>query len=211
VIRSAAFLGEAPQGTMPHASSSCSGNGDGDARLRRGGGTRRFHGSVSSTRSRTRSFEAVRVAEGAAGTAFRGPARHAAGRVAATSADPSGKCGGSSIFAIPHVRLIASGGLGEEEVSALRDVVDGSRRDLPEQRPHHRLRARHRWKWRASRSRAGEAVRPQAGACLRACGSRTVRPARSQRSLALRRRPGAAPASGRCAPDVRWSLLRLPG
>ncbi len=125
VIRSASFLGEKPQGTMPHALVMVL--GDTVTAMRA------FDAAVDPAVPRVclvdtlrdEKFEAVRVAE-----ALRD-------RLSAVRLDTPGSRRGDfrrileevrwelDLRGFRHVRLIASGGLGEEEVRALRDVVDG--------------------------------------------------------------------------------------
>ena len=124
-IRSAAFLGEIPQGTMPHSLVLVF--GDTVAAMRA------FDAAVDPAVPRVclvdtlqdEKFEAVRVAE-ALGE-----------RLAAVRLDTPGSRRGDfrrilqevrwelDLRGFGHVRLIASGGLGEEEVRTLRDVADG--------------------------------------------------------------------------------------
>jgi nicotinate phosphoribosyltransferase len=124
-IRSGAFLGETPQGTMPHALVLVL--GDTVTAMRA------FDAAVDPAVPRVclvdtlqdEKFEAVRVAE-----ALRE-------RLSAVRLDTPGSRRGDfrrilqevrwelDLRGFRHVRLIASGGLGEEEVWALRDVVDG--------------------------------------------------------------------------------------
>jgi nicotinate phosphoribosyltransferase len=124
-IRSGAFLGETPQGTMPHALVLVL--GDTVTAMRA------FDAAVDPAVPRVclvdtlqdEKFEAVRVAE-----ALRE-------RLSAVRLDTPGSRRGDfrrilqevrwelDLRGFRHVRLIASGGLGEEEVQALRDVVDG--------------------------------------------------------------------------------------
>jgi nicotinate phosphoribosyltransferase len=124
-VRSASFLGEAPQGTMPHALVLVF--GDTVSALRA------FDATIDPAVPRVclvdtlqdEKFEAVRVAE-ALGD-----------RLAAVRLDTPGSRRGDfralleevrwelDLRGFRHVRLIASGGLGEEEIRALRDVVDG--------------------------------------------------------------------------------------
>jgi len=124
-IRSAAYLGETPQGTMPHALVLVL--GDTVAAMRA------FDAAVDPEVPRVclvdtlqdEKFEAIRVAE-----ALRE-------RLSAVRLDTPGSRRGDfrrilqevrwelDLRGFRHVRLIASGGLGEEEVRALRDVVDG--------------------------------------------------------------------------------------
>jgi len=124
-IRSAAFLGETPQGTMPHALVLVL--GDTVTAMRA------FDAAVDPKVPRVcivdtlqdEKFEAVRVAE-----ALRE-------RLSAVRLDTPGSRRGDfrrilqevrwelDLRGFGHVRLIASGGLGEQEVRALRDVVDG--------------------------------------------------------------------------------------
>jgi nicotinate phosphoribosyltransferase len=125
VIRSAEFLGEAPQGTMPHALVLVF--GDTVTAMQA------FDATVDPAVPRVclidtlqdEKFEAVRVAE-ALGK-----------RLSGIRLDTPGSRRGDfrkilqevrwelDLRGFRHVRLIASGGLGEEEVRALRDVVDG--------------------------------------------------------------------------------------
>ena len=125
VIRSASFLGEKPQGTMPHALVLVF--GDTVAAMRA------FDAAVDPAVPRVclvdtlqdEKFEAVRVAE-----ALRD-------RLAAVRLDTPGSRRGDfrrilqevrwelDLRGFRHVRLIVSGGLGEAEVRALRDVADG--------------------------------------------------------------------------------------
>ncbi len=125
VLRSAAYLGEAPQGTMPHALVLVL--GDTVTAMRA------FDAAIDPAVPRVclidtlrdEKFEAVRVAE-ALGE-----------RLSAVRLDTPGSRRGDfrrilqevrwelDLRGFRHVRLIASGGLGEEEVRALRDVVDG--------------------------------------------------------------------------------------
>jgi nicotinate phosphoribosyltransferase len=125
VIRSASFLGETPQGTMPHALVLVF--GDTVTAMRA------FDATVDPSVPRVclidtlqdEKFEAVRVAE-----ALRE-------RLSAVRLDTPGSRRGDfrrileevrwelDLRGFGRVRLIASGGLGEEEVRALRDVVDG--------------------------------------------------------------------------------------
>jgi nicotinate phosphoribosyltransferase len=124
-IRSGAFLGETPQGTMPHALVLVL--GDTVTAMRA------FDAAVDPAVPRVclvdtlqdEKFEAIRVAE-----ALRE-------RLSAVRLDTPGSRRGDfrrilqevrwelDLRGFRHVRLIASGGLGEEEVWALRDVVDG--------------------------------------------------------------------------------------
>jgi nicotinate phosphoribosyltransferase len=124
-IRSAAFLGETPQGTMPHALVLVLGDTVSAMRA--------FDAAVDPAVPRVclidtlqdEKFEAVRVAE-----ALRE-------RLAAVRLDTPGSRRGDfrrilqevrwelDLRGFRHVRLIVSGGLGEEEVRALRDVADG--------------------------------------------------------------------------------------
>ncbi|HEU4949512.1 MAG TPA: nicotinate phosphoribosyltransferase, partial [Candidatus Deferrimicrobiaceae bacterium] len=124
-IRSGAFLGETPQGTMPHALVLVL--GDTVTAMRA------FDAAVDPAVPRVclvdtlqdEKFEAIRVAE-----ALRE-------RLSAVRLDTPGSRRGDfrrilqevrwelDLRGFRHVRLIASGGLGEEEVQALRDVVDG--------------------------------------------------------------------------------------
>jgi len=125
VVRSASFLGEAPQGTMPHALVLLFGDTV-DA-------MRAFDAAVEPAVGRVclidtlqdEKFEAVRVAE-ALGE-----------RLAAVRLDtPASRRGDFrkileevrwelDLRGFGHIRLFASGGLGEEDVRALRDVADG--------------------------------------------------------------------------------------
>ncbi len=125
VIRSASFLGEKPQGTMPHALVLVLG----DTLT----AMRAFDAAVDPAVPRVclidtlqdEKFEAVRVAE-----ALRD-------RLSGVRLDTPGSRRGDfrrileevrwelDLRGFRHVRLIASGGLGEEEVRGLRDVVDG--------------------------------------------------------------------------------------
>jgi nicotinate phosphoribosyltransferase len=124
-IRSAAFLGETPQGTMPHALVLVLGDTVSAMRA--------FDAAVDPAVPRVclidtlqdEKFEAVRVAE-----ALRE-------RLAAVRLDTPGSRRGDfrrilqevrwelDLRGFRHVRLIVSGGLGEAEVRALRDVADG--------------------------------------------------------------------------------------
>ncbi|HEX9204590.1 MAG TPA: nicotinate phosphoribosyltransferase [Candidatus Deferrimicrobiaceae bacterium] len=125
VIRSAEFLGEAPQGTMPHALVLVF--GDTVTAMQA------FDATVDPAVPRVclidtlqdEKFEGMRVAE-ALGK-----------RLSGIRLDTPGSRRGDfrkilqevrwelDLRGFRHVRLIASGGLGEEEVRALRDVVDG--------------------------------------------------------------------------------------
>ncbi len=125
VIRSASYLGETPQGTMPHALVLVF--GDTLAAMRA------FDAAVDPSVPRVclidtlqdEKFEAVRIAE-----ALRE-------RLTAVRLDTPGSRRGDfrkileevrwelDLRGLSHVRLIASGGLGEEDVRALRDVADG--------------------------------------------------------------------------------------
>jgi len=125
VIRSAAYLGEAPQGTMPHALVLVL--GDTVTAMRA------FDAAVDPSVPRVclidtlqdEKFEAVRVAE-ALGE-----------RLSAVRLDTPGSRRGDfrrilqevrwelDLRGHRDVRLIASGGLGEEDVRALRDAADG--------------------------------------------------------------------------------------
>jgi nicotinate phosphoribosyltransferase len=125
VVRSAAYLGETPQGTMPHALILVLGD---TVEALRG-----FDGVVSPDVSRIclidtlqdEKFEAIRAAE-ALGK-----------RLAAVRLDtPSSRRGNFrkivrevrwelDLRGFSHVRIVVSGGLGEEDISSLRDVVDG--------------------------------------------------------------------------------------
>lgn len=125
VVRSARFLGEKPSGTMPHALALVL--GDTVAAIRA------FDETVAPDVPRVclidtlqdEKFEAVRVAE-ALGE-----------RLAAVRLDTPGSRRGDfrrileevrwelDLRGFSHVRIFASGGLGEAEVAALRDVVDG--------------------------------------------------------------------------------------
>ena len=124
-IRSASFLGETPQGTMPHALVLVFGDTVSAMRA--------FDATVDPSVPRVclidtlqdEKFEAVRVAE-----ALRE-------KLSGVRLDTPGSRRGDfrkilqevrwelDLRGFGHVRLIASGGLGEEEVRALRDVVDG--------------------------------------------------------------------------------------
>jgi len=125
VVRSASYLGETPQGTMPHALVLVFGDTV-DA-------MRAFDATVAPSVGRVclidtlqdEKFEAVRVAE-ALGE-----------RLAAVRLDTPGSRRGDfrkileevrwelDLRGFGSVRLFASGGLGEEDVRALRDVADG--------------------------------------------------------------------------------------
>jgi nicotinate phosphoribosyltransferase len=125
VIRSAEYLGEKPQGTMPHALVLVF--GDTVTAMQA------FDATVDPAVPRVclidtlqdEKFEAVRVAE-----ALRE-------KLSGIRLDTPGSRRGDfrkilqevrwelDLRGFRHVRLIASGGLGEEEVRALRDVVDG--------------------------------------------------------------------------------------
>lgn len=125
VLRSAEYLGENPMGTMPHALVLIF--GDTVAAMRA------FDAAVDPSVPRVclvdtlqdEKFEAIRVAE-----ALRE-------KLAAVRLDTPGSRRGDfrrilqevrwelDLRGFAHVRLIASGGLGEEEVRALRDVADG--------------------------------------------------------------------------------------
>ena len=125
VIRSASFLGETPQGTMPHALVLVFGDTVSAMQA--------FDAAVDPSVPRVclidtlqdEKFEALRVAE-----ALRE-------RLSGVRLDTPGSRRGDfrkilqevrwelDLRGFGHVRLIASGGLGEEEVRALRDVVDG--------------------------------------------------------------------------------------
>src|SRR5512134_2918465 len=124
-IRSAEYLGEVPQGTMPHALVLVFGDTVSAMRA--------FDATVDPAVPRVclidtlqdEKFEAVRVAE-----ALRD-------KLSGVRLDTPGSRRGDfrrilqevrwelDLRGFRHVRLIASGGLGEEEVRALRDVVDG--------------------------------------------------------------------------------------
>jgi nicotinate phosphoribosyltransferase len=124
-VRSASFLGETPQGTMPHALVLVFGDTVSAMRA--------FDATVDPAVPRVclidtlqdEKFEAVRVAE-----ALRD-------RLAGVRLDTPGSRRGDfrkileevrwelDLRGFGHVRLIASGGLGEEEVRSLRDVADG--------------------------------------------------------------------------------------
>jgi nicotinate phosphoribosyltransferase len=124
-LRSAEYLGETPQGTMPHALVLLF--GDTVAAMQA------FDATVDPSVPRVclidtlqdEKFEAVRVAE-----ALRE-------KLSAVRLDTPGSRRGDfrrilqevrwelDLRGFSHVRLIASGGLGEEEVRALRDVADG--------------------------------------------------------------------------------------
>ena len=125
VVRSASYLGETPQGTMPHALVLVL--GDTVTAMRA------FDATVDPSVPRVclvdtlqdEKFESLRVAE-ALGE-----------RLSAVRLDTPGSRRGDfrrilqevrwelDLRGFRHVGLIASGGLGEEEVRALRDVVDG--------------------------------------------------------------------------------------
>ena len=125
VIRSASFLGETPQGTMPHALVLVFGDTVSAMQA--------FDAAVDPSVPRVclidtlqdEKFEALRVAE-----ALRE-------RLSGVRLDTPGSRRGDfrkilqevrwelDLRGFGHVRLIASGGLGAEEVRALRDVVDG--------------------------------------------------------------------------------------
>jgi nicotinate phosphoribosyltransferase len=125
VVRSASFLGETPQGTMPHALILVLGD---TVEALRG-----FDGSVAADVPRVclidtlqdEKFEAIRAAE-------------ALGKsLAAVRLDtPSSRRGNFrkivgevrwelDLRGFSHVRILVSGGLGEEDIASLRDVVDG--------------------------------------------------------------------------------------
>ncbi len=123
-VRSASFLGETPQGTMPHALVLVFGDTLSAMRA--------FDATVDPAVPRVclidtlqdEKFEAVRVAE-ALGE-----------RLSGVRLDTPGSRRGNfrkileevrwelDLRGFGHVRLIASGGLGEEEIRALRDVAD---------------------------------------------------------------------------------------
>jgi nicotinate phosphoribosyltransferase len=125
VLRSASFLGETPQGTMPHALVLVFGDTVSAMRA--------FDATVDPAVPRVclidtlqdEKFEAVRVAE-ALGD-----------RLSGVRLDTPGSRRGDfrkilqevrwelDLRGFGHVRLFASGGLGEEDVGALRDVADG--------------------------------------------------------------------------------------
>jgi nicotinate phosphoribosyltransferase len=125
VIRSAEYLGEAPQGTMPHALVLVFGDTVKAMQA--------FDDAVDPSVPRVclidtlqdEKFEAMRVAEALQG------------KLAGIRLDTPGSRRGNfrrileevrwelDLRGFRHVRLIASGGLGEEEVRALRDAVDG--------------------------------------------------------------------------------------
>jgi nicotinate phosphoribosyltransferase len=125
VVRSAAYLGEIPQGTMPHSLILVLGD---TVEALRG-----FDGVVSPDVPRIclidtlqdEKFEAIRAAE-ALGK-----------RLSAVRLDtPSSRRGNFrkivrevrwelDLRGFSHVRIVVSGGLGEEDISSLRDVVDG--------------------------------------------------------------------------------------
>jgi nicotinate phosphoribosyltransferase len=125
VVRSAEFLGETPSGTMPHALVLVFG----DTVLAMRAFDAEVHPSVPRVclidTLQDEKFEAVRVAE-----ALRE-------RLAGVRLDtPSSRRGNFrkilrevrwelDLRGFGHVRLFASGGLGEEEVRELRDIVDG--------------------------------------------------------------------------------------
>ena len=125
VVRSASFLGETPQGTMPHALILVLGD---TVEALRG-----FDGAVAADVPRVclidtlqdEKFEAIRAAE-------------ALGKsLAAVRLDtPSSRRGNFrkivrevrwelDLRGFSHVRILVSGGLGEEDIASLRDVVDG--------------------------------------------------------------------------------------
>ena len=124
-LRSAEYLGEAPQGTMPHALVLVFGDTVEAMRA--------FDAAVDPSVPRVclidtlqdEKFEAVRVA---------GALRE---RLSAVRLDTPGSRRGDfrrilqevrwelDLRGFSHVRLIASGGLGEDDVRALRDVADG--------------------------------------------------------------------------------------
>jgi len=116
---------------------------------------------------------------------FRHPARHA-GRVARLPRSFR-KCGGSSISRLPARAPDRLRGL-EAEVAALRDVVERFGVGPPEQRPHQSTTRSTSWKWRASRSRRGEAVR-RSSARMRSVRLPDRPPRAEHRGLALRGRP----------------------
>lgn len=125
VVRSARFLGEEPMGTMPHALVLVLGD---TVSAMEG-----FDEAVDPSVPRIclidtlqdEKFEAIRVAE-ALGT-----------RLSGVRLDTPGSRRGNfrriieevrwelDLRGFSHVRILVSGGLGEEEVAALRDVVDG--------------------------------------------------------------------------------------
>lgn len=125
VVRSASFLGETPQGTMPHALILVLGD---TVEALRG-----FDGAVTANIPRVclidtlqdEKFEALRAAEAL------GPS------LAAVRLDtPSSRRGNFrkilrevrwelDLRGFSHVRIFVSGGLGEEDVASLRDIVDG--------------------------------------------------------------------------------------
>jgi len=195
-IRSAAFLGETPQGTMPHALVLVL--GDTVAAMRA------FDAAVDPAVPRVclvdtlqdEKFEAVRVAE-----ALRE-------RLSAVRLDTPGSRRGDfrrilqevrwelDLRGFRHVRLIASGGLGEEEVRALRDVADGfgvgtSLSNAPTIDFALDIVEVEGVPFAKRGKRSG---RKQVHAC-EACGARTVRPAADP--------PGCCPCGG-----VRDPLLR---
>ena len=125
VVRSASFLGESPQGTMPHALILVVGDTV-DA-------LRGFDGAVAADVPRVclidtlqdEKFEALRAAEALGAS------------LAAVRLDtPSSRRGNFrkilrevrwelDLRGFTHVRIFVSGGLGEEDVASLRDIVDG--------------------------------------------------------------------------------------
>lgn len=125
VVRSASFLGESPQGTMPHALILVVGDTV-DA-------LRGFDGAVAADVPRVclidtlqdEKFEALRAAEALGAS------------LAAVRLDtPSSRRGNFrkilrevrwelDLRGFSHVRIFVSGGLGEEDIASLRDIVDG--------------------------------------------------------------------------------------
>jgi nicotinate phosphoribosyltransferase len=107
VVRSALFLGETPQGTMPHALILVLGD---TVEALRG-----FHSAVDADVPRVclidtlqdEKFEALRAARGD----FRKILREVRWEL--------------DLRGFSHVRILVSGGLGEEDIVSLRDVVDG--------------------------------------------------------------------------------------
>jgi len=195
-IRSAAFLGETPQGTMPHALVLVLGDTVSAMRA--------FDAAVDPAVPRVclvdtlqdEKFEAVRVAE-ALGE-----------RLSAVRLDTPGSRRGDfrrilqevrwelDLRGFRHVRLIASGGLGEEEVRALRDAADGfgvgtSLSNAPTLDYALDIVEVEGVPFAKRGKRSG---RKQVDAC-EACGARTVRPAADP--------PGRCPCGG-----SRGALLR---
>jgi nicotinate phosphoribosyltransferase len=198
-IRSAAFLGETPQGTMPHALVLVL--GDTVTAMRA------FDATVDPAVPRVclidtlqdEKFEAVRVAE-----ALRE-------RLSAVRLDTPGSRRGDfrrilqevrwelDLRGFRHVRLIASGGLGEEEVRALRDAADGfgvgtSLSNAPTIDYALDIVEVEGVPFAKRGKRSG---RKQVDAC-EACGARTVRPAADP--------PGSCPCGGVRDPLLRTAL-----